>query len=729
MSSDPSSNPEFTGVQLGSFQALAGHVSSAGSQLEQLSHALWSELDKLGVSTAPAMKIYAIAQWVQKKGPELQQRYQLAQQWNNSGNSGVLIGGYVKIDESKIGDAAVQTKDGQAAAQLAKRAAKGDEKALSDLIGKYGSESGNPYFAAALMKALGPKGLVELPAAMARHLYPLSKSDPNGILRQTVQDNAALLKLLNSSLATATNPKSQVHVEQGFINALKQQGQTLHRDPEGASYYGYWGLGQILHASHTHTPYDDSLKGVPFSTEFLNKVGGDMINWDRRRTKEISAKGINNGGSGLLPSEIFASGPFSQDQRLPYVLNQPGSYPPSKRISSADPIAGLAEAASTNRKAAQDLLDYPPKSGSKSNLSYLLHDRREFWGIGDHGNALGHMLEAAEKGQDDESKRLAVWTTLIRANDLKNDLGVQGKQLTIKDKSGLDALSAMRDSQANILAAHIDAVISALGNTSGQERIKSGDVLDILDNGQTAPHFGTIDLDRILVDIGLNDDAYQTLIHAQSGHMRATVDQAIQGGTTDLKGLTGKEAAALAHMVQARGQALLADGRMKDKSAQMQHDALAGLVKLGLGFAPVPGANALANGAGNKAADFYKKIAAIGYDKLTTQLVGKASWGAEDRALVGADDDETAAYNLMHQMIQSSILDHGAFKHTDLNGKPFAPNGKIDPLLAAEEHHYAGFRKWLEKHSSVLSLEQQGDVTYSSGHTKFNINLGLPRDA
>jgi hypothetical protein len=120
MSGDPSSNPEFTGVQLGSFRSLAGQMASAGSQLEQLSHALWSELDKLGVSTAPAMKIQAIAQWVRKKSPELQQRYQLAQQWNSTGKAGVLLGAYVKIDETKIGDAAVKTKDGQAAAPLAK---------------------------------------------------------------------------------------------------------------------------------------------------------------------------------------------------------------------------------------------------------------------------------------------------------------------------------------------------------------------------------------------------------------------------------------------------------------------------------------------------------------------------------------------------------------------------------------------------------------------------------
>jgi hypothetical protein len=732
MTGGPPLNPEFTGVQLNSFRSLASQMSSVGSQLDQLAHALWSELNKLGVSTAPAMKIQAIAQWVHKKSPELQQRYQLALQWNNSGGAGVLLGGYVKIDETKIGDAAVKTKDGQAAAPLAKLAAKGDEKALNELLSKYGHEANNPYFATAFMKALGAKNLVELPAAMARHLYPLTKSDPEGILKQTVQDNSVLLKLLNSSLATATNPKNDVHVGQDFTNALKQQGRALHKDGEGAHYYGYWGLGQILHASRSKTPSDDMLKPVPFGTAFLKDVGGDMINWDRQRTKELRDLAINNRADGLPDTAIFASGPFSQDQRVPYILNQPGSYPPGRRITSADPLAGLAEAASTNRKAAQELLDYPPNSGSKSNLSYLLHDRRDFWGVGDHGDALGHMLEAAEGGQDDMSKRLAVWTSIIRSNDIAHSLGVSGKQLIFTDKDELDALSAMRDSEAKILGAHMDAVVSALSDLGPHQRTKSGDVLDLMDHGQTAPHFSTVDLDRLLVDAGLDDQAYQSLIDAASGHMRLTIDQVINSNG-DAERLTGKEAAALAHIVQARGQALLADGRLKDKKAQMQHDRLANLVSLGVGFVPIPGAKNIGDNIGGKlgekVADNYKKIAGIGYGKLTSQLVGEAQSGAEDRALTATDNDESAAYSLMHQMIQSSILDHERYEHKDLAGQPFAPNGKIDPKLASEEHHYAAFRKWLEGHSDVLGLEQQGDVNYGSGHTHFNVNMGLPRDA
>lgn len=186
-------------------------------------------------------------------------------------------------------------------------------------------------------------------------------------------------------------------------------------------------------------------------------------------------------------------------------------------------------------------------------------------------------------------------------------------------------------------------------------------------------------------------------------------------------------------MVQARGQALLADGRLKDKNAQIEHDALANLVSLGVGFAPIPGAKVigdkLGGKLGEKAADNYKKIAGIGYGKLTAQLIGEARSGAEDKALTATDNDESAAYNLIHQMIQGSILDHRKYEHKDLEGQPFSPNGKIDPKLASEEHHYAAFRAWLEQHSRILSLEQQGDVNYGSGHTHFNVNMGLPRDA
>jgi hypothetical protein len=723
--SEPLSNPNFTGVQLGSFGSLARQVSSSGAQLEQLSHALWSELDQLGVSTAPAMRILAIAQWVDNKGPELQQRYQAALQWAR-GNSdpALLSGGYVPINESHFGDAALKTREGDAAAGLVKRAAKGDQNALKDLLANYANKANNPYFAAALMKTLGPKGLVELPASMARRLRGLLKygHNPSDLAKHTIKENATLLKFLNSSLAAATDTKNPAYVGSDFIEALKQQGRAAHRDSGGANYYGYWGLGQILHASHTKTP-DGSLKDVPFGRNFLTNVGGDMITWDRQQMKKIYADGVTR-------SSVFFSGPFPQMQLgMPNILNQPGVYPPGDKITSADPLAGLAEAASTNRKAAQDLLDYPPDSGKKSNLSYLLHDRRKFWGVSDHGDALGHMLEAAEKGHDSESKRLAVWTTWIRANDLKNDFGVKGKQLTINDKDGLDALSGMRDSEANILAYHIDAVIDSLGNPDGLKRIKSGDVLDVRKNGATTPHFGTADLDRILVDAGLDDGAYQTLINAQSGHMRATIDKAISEGATDLKGLTGKEVSVLAHIVQARGQGLLADGRLEDKRAQMRHDALAKIVQMGVGYVPIPGANLLKAAAGEKISDFYKQIAAMGYDNLSSKLAGQAGAGAEDKALTETTNDEVAASSLIHQMIQSSILDHGTYEHTGLHGQPFVRNGNIDPELAAEEHHYVAFRDWLESHSKVLELEQHGDTTYGTGHTSFNANLGLPRDA
>jgi len=735
MSGDPTSNPEFTGVRLGSFQSLAGQVCSAASQLEQLSHALWSELDKLGVSTAPAMKIYAIAQWAQKKGPELQERYQLAQQWNRSGNSGVLVGGYIRIDETKFGDAAIKTRDGQAAAPLARLAPKGDEKALRDLIDKYGSEARNSYFAAALMKALGPKGLVELPASMARHLYRLSKGDPGGIMKQTVQDNAVLLKLLNSSLATATNPKSEVHVGQDFTDALKQQGKVLHRDPEGASYYGYWGLAQILHASHTHTPNDDILKRVPFSTEFLKDIGGSMIDWDRQRTKEISSKGINNGGDGLLPSEVFANGPFSQDQRIPYILNQPGAYPPSKQITSADPLAVLAEAASTNRQAAQALLDYPPRSRDKSNLSYLLHDRREFWSIGDHGDALGRMLESAETGQDKESKRLAVWTSWIRANDLMDSLKISKQKLQIKNSAAFNALSGMRDSMGRILAAHIDDVADSLGarQGKGQDRAGENDVLDNLRYGKSGAHFGTRDLDYILMDATINDNAYRALINAQTGRTRVVIDQAVAHGKghhidADIfLGLTGAEAAAFGHILGARTQGLRLQGRTADEMKKNNHDALANLVSTGVGFIPVPGANTVKL-AGEKLADYYKKLSALGYQDVTNKLVGNAQGGEEDRDLTKATSNELATYNLLSQMIESSVFDHDKYEHKDLSGQPFMRNGKIEAPKDLSTKDLRAFRVWLAEHSGAAVGESTAYSTYSTANRIFNLNLGLPPD-
>jgi hypothetical protein len=711
-------------------------MSSAGSQLEQLSHALWSELNQLGVSTAPAMRIQAIAQWVQKKSPELQQRYQLAQQWNNSGGGGALSGAYVKIDETKIGDAAVKTKDGQAAAPLAKRAAKGDEKALNELLSKYGSEANNPYFATALMKALGAKDLVELPTSMARHLYKLSRGDPEGILKQTVQDNSVLLKLLNSSLATATNPKNDVHVGQDFSDALKQQGRAPHKDSEGANYYGYWGLGQILHASHAHTPYDDTIKSASFSTEFLKDVGGAMIDWDRQRTKEIAKEGINNGADGLQPSAVFASGPFSQDQRVPYILNQPGSYPPGKRITSADPLAGLAEAASTNRKAAQALLDYPPKSGSKSNLSYLLHDRREFWGVGDHGDALGHMLEAAEKGHDDESKRLAVWTTWIRSNDLMGALKIEGQKLKITDRKSYNALSGMRDSIGEIFAAHIDDVADSLGGRQGkgQDRAGSDAVLDSLRHGDTGAHFGTRDLDYVLTEAMSDDHAYEALIKAQTGRTRIIIDKAVAQGkghridSQAFLGLTGAEAATFGHILAARTQALRLQGRTEDEINKSNHDALADLVNTGVGFIPIPGMK-LFKPAGEKLTDYYSKFVSLGYGKFTEKLIGEAKGGAEDRELTKADSNKLATYNLLAQMIESSIFDHGKFEHSDLSGQPFVHNGHIEQPKDLPAKDLRAFRVWLAQHSGAALGESTAYSTYGSAGTIYNLNLGLPPDA
>jgi hypothetical protein len=586
------------------------------------------------------------------------------------------------------------------------------------------------------MKALGAKDLLELPASMARHLYKLSKDDPGKILKQTVQDNSVLLKLLNSSLATATNPKNDVHVGQNFRDALKQQGSAVHKDAEGARYSGYWGLGQIMYASHSHTPYDDALKSTPFSTEFLKDVGGAMIDWDRERTKDIAKEGINNGADGLQPSAVFASGPFSQDQRVPHILNQPGSYPPGKRITSADPLVGLAEAVSTNRKAAQALLDYPPKSGSKSNLSYLLHDRREFWRIGDHGDSLGRMLEAAETGNDDESKRLAVWTSIIRSNDLADVVKIDGQKLKISDTGSYNALSGMRDSIGIILAAHIDDVADALGGRQGQgqERADSGSLLDELRHGKTGAHFGTKDLDYVLTDALSDDTAYNALIKAQTGRARIIIDKAVAQGkghhidSQHFLSLTGAEAASFGHILAARTQSLRLEGRTTDEINKSNHDAFADLVKTGVGFIPIPGVKLL-KPAGDRFADYYSKLVSLGYGKITDQLVASAKGGAEDSELTKANSNNLATYNLLAQMIESSILDHGKFEHSDLSGQPFLRNGKIVPPKDLPAKDLRAFRVWLAQHSGAAVGESTAYSTYDAATRMYNMKLGLPANA
>lgn len=569
--------------------------------------------------------------------------------------------------------------DAKHASSLIDKAARGDKDALKELQ-QYGVESTNKYFATALMNELKAKGLVEVPGYMSKHIADIisGKSDDN--YEDTVKNNKWILNFLSNSLATATNFDSDTHVSQGWLDDLKKQGRSRDHELDGGNTYnGYWGLGQILRAAGKEPPY---------SAKFMGDVGNDMIDWEREAEK--------NSPTHELPFEFGApymsGGPVIGPSNNPGMLNPNGDDPDSM---GSDPLIGLMHAAGTSKDGSQAILTHG------DNLNYLLHDRRDKWI--DKGNALGEAIEAGTVGKDPTSLDLTAKTIHILAGDAKDDLDdPKDGHLTTKD--GSDALEGMRDSTGRMLSAHIGDINTSLASEYNGDTNVTGNLININNK----------ELGYVLFDTEHDDGAYKDLVDAQVGYARQHIDAAASThDVQELQSEAGRSGMTLGYLEEARGQAL------GDHAAGLdaQNDALAGYVKDGLGLIPVKG-GPLADLAADKATDW-----------LSEQL--KTHHYAE--SLTQAGDSSNSSQALIHQMVQSSMVENHVWDKAGeappasiMHGKDIVPLDQMSPQQQADYTRWVTGENVGGSHgsSSIPVVDQWATASKYNGADSFAEDVG-----
>lgn len=565
------------------------------------------------------------------------------------------------------------------AAGLVRRAARGDTEAL-DKLRQFRHMFADPYFAHELTQALGARRLTELPGLLAKNLND-AVNGGDGDAGQITADNQALLGMLSDALAASTNPNNPLwasddHLD-NFLDRLQHEGRSQeHTLAGGNQFSGYWGLGQIMNAADGHPPY---------STEFLDTVGRDMVAWDKERVDSSPRPedpSIWPGSAGPFGSGLVGG-----------AADQPGVLP-GQAGAANDPLLGLLNAASTNGEGAQELFlgntpddsNLPTRFDDQSNLEYLLSSRP---GWADQGNDLGNAIEAAATAEDpndpqvaERGARVALGTVDILGRDLNDDFGLAQNRL-----------SGMADSVGEMLGDRIGDVNDSV-NGSDIEAISG-----------THARFGHQDLAQVLKFATKDQDGFDALAGAQLGHIKVEVDDA--AARHDLRNL--EESAAqgsrtLGVITEAR-----VDGLNDDAEAQDQaYGLLATAAKTGVGMAPIPGSAAAA-----EATDIM--LGQMGTNAISEVRTVEASYDSQANSVVG-------------DMVARSVADHKFYSaeespemwlgDPDNEGRPaFIEGGEMLSWenLKNDPAAYGSFDTWTQGVNSSAAGHESARTGYSDG--------------
>lgn len=692
----------FSSIDPREMHQLGYGVQNAGKGLAECAAQLRAILNEVELTHPGVAAIGRIGQWLTEQAPDLYRRRDLAYEaekvdvdvFGNPLSGAVVPAGMAQIDESRIIPARVRAEAAQAAPLFA-AAARGDAGALEKLA-VYKGRLSDPQFATALMEQLGPQGLLALPATMGTRVRKALDADRDSAAAIRRQ-NRDVLSMLSKALAAATDPTKNAHLNRKFIEEFKRQGRTEIPAPDmgGLTNPGYWSLGQILAAAPKEA----------YSEWFIRTIGQDMIQWDRDYLKEHRVR--------FLPKDTDV-------YNLPAPIDT-RPFQDSDVIGAADPIAALMTVASTSRERAQALLD------NKDLLKYLMSDRRSQWEMGDRGESLGDAMEAAMKGADADSKRLAVMATQILADEVKphvsfNDAG----ELEIKNPSELDRLSGIRDNMGRILAEHSDDIVSSY--YQNHPRLPDNELTGNVEGKNTA-RFNPTDLDLVMLDVAADDQGYQALLRGQVADMRGKIDQAMATHNKDwLNNVIALNSTALGHLVEARRMALVGRG----KEADAADEELRKLVQDGIGLVPIPFANQVGKVGLKAAGTIYENFVKDGYTKAGDWLVQQSghAGGKTAKAFGDAASNDKAVQQLVKQMIESSAVAHESYSRNDLKG-PFVTGDppRIKPPLDMTRSEYESFVDWIEENSTMPADYKEVQQTTAVGAKEFRDDLkAAPKD-
>lgn len=714
MSGDPAANPAFVGVKQPAFDTMVGQHARAAARIDQLARALWAELNKVQLDTSPALRLRDMASRLRTQVADLQRRQRLVHQMERQkinfgfrANSGT----FWELPD-RLG--ALQARvDGGEAADLAKKAAAGDRKALGRLAG-FAAEASDPHFAKALLEALGADGTITLPAALAQRLRTdMDARDPALGTDETGVQSA--LKLLSKALAVGTDPSGEGYVGDAYLDRLKAQGRAGHRFPVGGpndTYTGYQSLATLLDLSDGHPP---------FSVRFLRVVGRDMVAYDREHRPRHPLPSAPPpvvlpyvpGMPHRRPEDGSAPMPnLTGLLRLGWALTPAGDRatvdPPAK--GRTDFLNGLLHAAGFSKAGAQALLHHTPAGQKNSDLEYLLHERRARWAYTDHGTRLGQTMKAAMSGHDATSQRLFKEMSQLLGRDTRRYFSYdKDHHLKFADTDGhADDLSGLRPNLGDILSAHLKDIDDAF---FGQEVLTQGRVRDV-----PSPR----DIDALLAEAGQSDEAFTALVRNEIGRARTLLDQQYASGR-GIDNMLISQGGLLGHLLAMRRETLLAHGDTVDtENAQLKE-----LIDKGIGFVPVPYATLLSG----VPASAYSELAGKQYAKVGDWLFQQAqqSGGSEQEDARTATDERTVR-ELLRQMTLSIAIDHVNATGGRAHGEPFADaKGRI---LAPNRwkpgsHAESRFIDWCREHDFVAprlsqSLQTAIDNSHDDAVSSFN---------
>ncbi|MEV0149204.1 MULTISPECIES: hypothetical protein [unclassified Nonomuraea] len=693
---------EFTGVKQPEFDTMAGKHTEAAGRLEKLAAALHGELQSAGLDTSPAARLRQLAGRVTAQAEDLRRRqrlvHELQRQQVTFGRS-TPAGSFLEMPDGL--DAAQGLLDGTLAARAALKTADGDAAALPGLE-RYASRTGDAEFVKAFLGAFGAAGTTRLPGSLAAELRDAHSHGDSDRVTQLSKSGQNTLRMLAAALARGTDPRSPAYMGDGFLKELVKEGRAEHKAGD-TTYTGYQAQALIWRAHDGKTP---------FSKEFMEVVGRDVIVYEHDRRKDAwaaSQEPIFSAIGAQVPIlDLAGSLGLGTLLRPGPQIGGPGAGPRSSMVED------LFHAAKSSREASHALLAHTPAGWKESVLDYLLTTR---WGASrylDDYQPISDLLVTATTGRDDTSRRLAAEMTKILADGVRGAFGRDDTgNLQITDRDTFDRYASLRYPLGRAIAANVDELSRLLLNHATFDKVTPQD------------------MSYALALAASDDDAFEALVRAQTEHMRAALGATPPAGTDVKQFLTDRtveEARPFGHIVEIRRQVLIAQG-LDDKKAD---EALKTMVGDAIGLLPVPGARRvgeLATGAfGDLVSSGYDKLAGAAYDQVAEQVAQRMSDHGRglDETHRTLADNRLAVERLAEQMLATAMLDKGMLDRLDLDGQPFAAGtpATLKPFTDMSPEEYSKFLKWARRASGSSELLNDFRSTFSA-NDDVNAYLGL----
>ncbi|MEV0345321.1 hypothetical protein AB0H88_06125 [Nonomuraea sp. NPDC050680] len=693
---------EFTGVKPAEFDTMASKHTETARQLEELAHALHSELQSAGLDTSPAARLRQLAGRVTTQAEDLRRRQKLVhelQRQKVTFGMSTAAGSFLEMPDGL--EAAKGLLDGTLAGRAALTAADGDAKALAELQ-KYASRTGDAEFVKAFLGTLGAQGVTRLPGSLAARLRDARTHGDSDRLAELSGQGKGALRMLSTALAKGTDPKNPAYVGAGFLKDLVREGRAEQKAGD-TKYTGYQAQALIWRA-HDGKP--------PYSKEFMEVVGRDVIVYEYEQRKDEWAASKDLLGrmfAGAQVPIVDLAGALGLGTML-----RPGTHagnPGAKAMSSL--VDDLFHAAKSSREASHALLDHTPAGWQESVLDYLLTTR---WGasrhLGDYA-PFNNLLVTSTTGRDATSRKLAAEMMKTVADEVRPAFGKgESGNLEITDRGTFDRFAPLSYPLARAIAANI------------------GQLSNLILNHATFGKVAATDMSYALVLAASHDAGFEALVRAQTEHMRAALgtvppvglnasnaerlgftkadvkkfdfDKDGRVDTADITHFLVNRTVAAARpftfIVEIRRQVLIAQG-LDDKKAD---EALKTMVGDAIGLLPVPGAKQaceLATGAfGKLVSTTYDKFAGAAYDEIASQVAQQMSEhrrGLDDTYRTVADN-RLAVERLAEQMVATAMLDKGLLERLVLEKHSFTAGTPrtIKPFAEMTPQEYSQFLAW-----------------------------------